>query len=216
MEKLCNELIEKNMEVYIEEKAKASAEQIDGLRAMFGAKYGETVRVVSIGQDVSEMITAIDAKSARPSGKYDWGRDYSVEFCGGTHVRSTKQIHKFTLLEETAISQGVRRIVACTGSDAAVNAVLNAVRIHQDVKAIMGFTGDALDKKIGSLRQQLGEDKTLSLLDSARAYQKSSQPRTKSIWCRYSLMFISAARQSISYDFKVEWMPSLTDLNLVT
>ncbi|RKF15192.1 alanine--tRNA ligase [Roseovarius spongiae] len=76
-----------------------------GAQALFGEKYGDEVRVVSMG--------AQDG-----SGKGADGRTYSIELCGGTHVRRTGDIGLFTLLNDTASSAGVRRIEALTGAAA--------------------------------------------------------------------------------------------------
>ncbi|WP_428925308.1 alanine--tRNA ligase [Marinibacterium sp. SX1] len=76
-----------------------------GAQALFGEKYGDEVRVVSMGRDPE-------------SGKGGNGTTYSIELCGGTHVRQTGDIGLFVLLGDSASSSGVRRIEALTGQAA--------------------------------------------------------------------------------------------------
>ena len=71
-----------------------------GALALFGEKYGEEVRVLSMG---------------RPG---EGGRNYSIELCGGTHVNATGDIGLFAIVSEGAVSSGVRRIEAMTGEAA--------------------------------------------------------------------------------------------------
>ncbi len=73
-----------------------------GAQALFGEKYGDEVRVVSMGHLAN-------------SGKGAEGETYSLELCGGTHVRRTGDIGAFALLGDSASSAGVRRIEALTG-----------------------------------------------------------------------------------------------------
>ena len=76
-----------------------------GAQALFGEKYGDEVRVVSMGIEAN-------------SGKGSDGETYSIELCGGTHVQQTGDIGVFVTLGDSASSAGVRRIEALTGSAA--------------------------------------------------------------------------------------------------
>ncbi len=76
-----------------------------GAQALFGEKYGEEVRVVSMG--IQEA-----------SGKGQDQQTYSIELCGGTHVKQTGEIGCFVILGDSASSAGVRRIEALTGAEA--------------------------------------------------------------------------------------------------
>ncbi|WP_174800812.1 alanine--tRNA ligase [Martelella limonii] len=75
----------------------------EGAMALFGEKYGDEVRVVSMGK-------AVSGEKA--------GKTYSLELCGGTHVRSTGDIGLIRIVGESAVGAGVRRIEALTGIDA--------------------------------------------------------------------------------------------------
>jgi len=76
-----------------------------GAQALFGEKYGDEVRVVSMGREAG-------------SGKGADKQTYSLELCGGTHVRQTGDIGVFVLLGDSSSSSGIRRIEALTGTEA--------------------------------------------------------------------------------------------------
>ncbi|SUB01692.1 Alanine--tRNA ligase [Pannonibacter phragmitetus] len=102
VEAIANEIILQNAPV--DTRLMAVDEAIEsGAMALFGEKYGEEVRVVSMG-------TALHGPKA--------GKTYSVELCGGTHVKRTGDIGLVRLVSEGAVAAGVRRLEALTGEAA--------------------------------------------------------------------------------------------------
>jgi alanyl-tRNA synthetase len=99
-----NALIRQNAPVETQIMTPDDARAI-GAQALFGEKYGDEVRVVSMGR-------------LPGSGKGQGGETYSLELCGGTHVRRTGDIGAFVMLGDGASSAGVRRIEALTGQAA--------------------------------------------------------------------------------------------------
>ncbi|WP_420409683.1 alanine--tRNA ligase [Hoeflea sp.] len=102
VETMANEIILQNSPVTTRLMAVDDA-IAEGAMALFGEKYGDEVRVVSMGTGVRGV------KANRP---------YSVELCGGTHVRATGEIGLVRVLSDSAVSAGVRRIEALTGEAA--------------------------------------------------------------------------------------------------
>ncbi|MCA1654321.1 MAG: DHHA1 domain-containing protein, partial [Sphingomonadales bacterium] len=85
-----------------------------GAMALFGEKYGDEVRVLSMG--LPSPATAGEGDSAR--AERGEGSSYSVELCGGTHVAALGDIALFKIVSESAVASGVRRIEALTGETA--------------------------------------------------------------------------------------------------
>jgi len=91
IERMVNEKIFQSIDVRTEELSIEKARSIPGAKMFFGDKYGDKVRVVTIDEN------------------------FSVEFCGGTHVRNTSEIGLMKLISETSVAAGVRRIDAIAG-----------------------------------------------------------------------------------------------------
>src|SRR5437773_2975475 len=113
VEKLVNERIAENAPVSWTEIPYAEAKQRKEIQQFFGEKYGDKVRVLQIGGDPKKL------------------NGYSMELCGGTHVRSTSEIGSFRIVKEEAIAAGIRRIEAVAGDAARTWAQEEATR-HQE------------------------------------------------------------------------------------
>jgi alanyl-tRNA synthetase len=138
IEILVNEKIRENLPVVIREMPKEEALNL-GAMALFGEKYGDSVRVVIIDPE------------------------YSIELCGGTHVANTGMIGLFTISSEAAVAAGVRRIEALTGPSAIqyvgeklsqFKNLTELLKAKEPLKAIEKLLDDKakLEKKIESLR----------------------------------------------------------------
>lgn len=104
-----NEFIAKNLTVYTANVSLELAQKISGLRAVFGEVYPDPVRVVSVGFPITDLL----ANLTNPIWKTT-----SIEFCGGTHCEKTGDIRRALIIEDSAISKGIRRIVGVTGESA--------------------------------------------------------------------------------------------------
>ncbi|MEM8750250.1 MAG: alanine--tRNA ligase [Pseudomonadota bacterium] len=108
VDQLANDFLLQNSEVSTTLMAVDEAIEL-GAQAQFGEKYGDEVRVVSMGLSSDGKPVSEGADGAKP---------WSLELCGGTHVKRTGDIGLITLLSENAVSSGVRRIEALTGEEA--------------------------------------------------------------------------------------------------
>ncbi len=154
VEREVNALIRQNSKVDTRIMTPDDARDL-GAQALFGEKYGDEVRVVSMGQ--------------RPgSGKGTDGNTYSLELCGGTHVKQLGEIGAFVTLGDSASSAGVRRIEALTGqaaldylrqqdhrlAEAALVMKAPASELAERIKALMDER-KALANEVAQLRREV-------------------------------------------------------------
>ena len=105
----------------------------NGAIALFGEKYGDEVRVVSMGKSID-------------SNRKAW----SVELCGGTHVKNTSEISSFKIISETGVSSGVRRIEAITNS-AAIDFYNSELDKIKNISSFLNIESSQIVKKIEQL-----------------------------------------------------------------
>jgi alanyl-tRNA synthetase len=157
VESRVNALLLEDWEVTAEVMSQDEAKKL-GAMALFGEKYGDRVRVVSVG---------------------DWAR----ELCGGTHVSRTGQLGVVKLLSESSIGAGVRRVEALVGADAYKFLAREHILVNQLTDLIKGAKSEELperiselinklkdtEKELGQVRSQQALAQVSGLLESAKA-----------------------------------------------
>jgi alanyl-tRNA synthetase len=138
VEDIANEVVLENDEVTTRLMAVDDAREA-GARALFGEKYGDEVRVVSMG------------KQSREHGQNALG--WSVELCGGTHVRRTGDIGLISVTGESAVSSGVRRIEALTGRHARKHAN-DIMALAKTAASELRTTVDDMPARIAALMEE--------------------------------------------------------------
>ncbi len=127
IERLVNQYIRTDTTVTIEERSLDEA-RAAGAMALFGEKYGDVVRVVSVG-------------------------DISMELCGGTHVSETGVIGYFKIVSESAISSGVRRIEAVCG-EPCVDTLQARDRTLQGIGQVLGAPVDEIESRVQAVLEE--------------------------------------------------------------
>lgn len=132
-----------DLPVYAELTSLKPARTIGTLRAVFGETYPDPVRVVSIGVPIAQLLEYPEDER--------W-QEYSVEFCGGTHIPSTGLTQAFAIVSEESVSKGVRRIVALT-RDGAAAAIDRAEKLIARAKGAQSLPDKHLAPEVAELQQ---------------------------------------------------------------
>ena len=149
-----NTLLLEDLEVSAEVMSQEAAKKI-GAMALFGEKYGDRVRVISVG---------------------DWAR----ELCGGTHVSRSGQLGVIKLLSESSIGAGVRRVEALVGIDAYKFLAREHVLLNSLTDLIKGSRAEELPERISDLLTKMKEiEKELAAVRSAAAMSDLSSLAAK-------------------------------------
>jgi len=134
-----------------------------GAMALFGEKYGDEVRVVSMG------------------GPEDGRAAWSIELCGGTHVRRTGDIGLFRITAENGVSSGVRRIEAVTGKAAETAAVTTEQRLFQMATMMRVTPAEAPERLAALLEERRVMERQLSDLQRKLAAGGDGTPKVEDV-----------------------------------
>ncbi|GAA81444.1 MULTISPECIES: alanine--tRNA ligase [Pseudoalteromonas] len=143
IERVVNDEIRRNFALNTELMAIDDA-KAKGAMALFGEKYDDEVRVVTIG-------------------------DYSIELCGGTHVERAGDIGLFKIVSESGIAAGVRRIEAVTGADAVAYVSEQEQQLHDVAALVKGDSASVLEKVTALLEKSKGLEKQIAQLNDKLA-----------------------------------------------
>ena len=143
IERVVNDEIRRNFALNTELMAIDDA-KAKGAMALFGEKYDDEVRVVTIG-------------------------DYSIELCGGTHVERAGDIGLFKIVSESGIAAGVRRIEAVTGADAVAYVSEQEQQLSDVAALVKGDSASVLEKVTALLEKSKGLEKQIAQLNDKLA-----------------------------------------------
>jgi alanyl-tRNA synthetase len=138
VERIVNEKINADLPVHAEVLPLAEAKQLPGVRAVFGEKYPDPVRVLLIGPESAARASLED----------------SVEFCGGTHLRRTGQAGLFKIVSQEAVGKGVRRLTAVTGPRA-VAEVQKMTAVLDDLTERFRCSPEELPARVEGLQEEV-------------------------------------------------------------
>jgi alanyl-tRNA synthetase len=170
-----NALLLDNLSVTAEVMTQDAAKKI-GAMALFGEKYGDQVRVVSVG---------------------DWAR----ELCGGTHVSSSGQLGVVKLLGESSIGAGVRRVEALVGADAYHFLAREHVLLNSLTSLIKGARTEELPERIQGLLDKIKEiEKELAVVRSAQALASVDQLASAAVVLDETTFFGGVLPDDVSAD----------------
>src|SRR5207302_1994707 len=138
IERHVNERIQSDLPVTAVILPLAEAKKLLGVRAVFGEKYPDPVRVVMIGAERPEQVT----------------RELSTEFCGGTHLGRSSQAGLFKIVSQEPVAKGVRRVTAVTGKRA-VETLQHLSAVVEDLTGKFNCKADELPARVAALQDEL-------------------------------------------------------------
>ena len=172
IESHCQTVIDRALPVYTTLAKLQEAKSIQTLRCVFGEVYPDNVRVVSVGVTYEDLLQNCDNEEMM---------QYSVEFCGGTHLRNCGDAKAFVLINEEGVAKGIRRITALTGN-AAVSANTLALELTEKCHRLSDFVSNndlvSLEEGIKSLTNALNDSEISAVTKSSLRDQLTSLSKT--------------------------------------
>ena len=171
VERIVNDAVAADMEVLPKLKSREDA-IAEGAMALFGEKYGETVRTITIMPSSFNM--SVEETNVHPSAVVEHEHKYSYELCGGTHLDRTSDVGAFLIISEGSAAAGVRRIEAVTGRGA-YDLITRRFKALKQIAAAVKSSVDEVPRKVESLQDEISElKKQLSALRNEMAQSKFS------------------------------------------
>ncbi|MGE5377786.1 MAG: alanine--tRNA ligase [Bacteroidota bacterium] len=181
VERIVNDAIAADMEVVPRLKSRDDA-VAEGAMALFGEKYGETVRTITIFDPVNVPALLEDPDAvAHPMAVMEKLPKYSYELCGGTHIDRTSDIGAFLIVSEGSAAAGVRRIEAVTGRGAYDLIARRFKMLKQTASALKSsiedvpFKVEGLQDEISDLKKELAGLRTQLAMSSFNTQLSSVQ-----------------------------------------
>src|SRR5215207_4148639 len=165
VERIVNDAVAADMEVLPKLKAREDA-IAEGAMALFGEKYGETVRTITITPPVmmAETETVV-----HPTAVMEQMQKYSYELCGGTHLDRTSDIGAFLIVSEGSAAAGVRRIEAVTGRGA-YDLIAHRFKLLKQTASALKSSVEEVPFKVESLQDEIADlKKELASLRGSQA-----------------------------------------------
>ena len=147
VEKIVNEAIAADMPVHKQTRSLDEAKK-EGAMALFGEKYGENVRTISIMES--------DSLLSESGSKLPKSKKYSYELCGGTHLERTSDIGAFLIISEGSVASNVRRIEAVTGRGA-YDVIQKRFKSLKQTASALKTSVDEVPTKVNALQDEVSE-----------------------------------------------------------
>jgi alanyl-tRNA synthetase len=165
VERLVNEMIYKDLPVHAVLLPLSVAKRIPGVRAVFGEKYPDPVRIVAIGLQkedfsgpfsypVGDDVSSEELKSNLQGVSHIDAEEFSIEFCGGTHLKRTGEAGFFKIVSQELVGKGVRRVTAVTGREA-VTTVQGLASVVAELTSRFNCKPEDLPSRVEALQEEI-------------------------------------------------------------